>query len=290
LSFQGLQGVIASYLLEDSGEIGLIEVGPTSCLDTLLEALTGEGIHPTDVSALLVTHVHLDHAGAAGTLMRRFPRARLYVHERGVAHLLDPSKLVASATRIYGDHMDALWGAIEPTPADRTISIVDGATIQIGSTTLEAIYTPGHASHHVVYHDAARKAVFTGDVAAVRLQGHDYVRPPTPPPDIDVEVWSQSVLRVRELNPDTLYLTHFGAFTDIDAHLGQIHNRLHAWMGLVEAARNRGKDRDQIIDELRRYGDAELENDSPHPSTISRYELATPYYMSVDGLLRYLRR
>jgi glyoxylase-like metal-dependent hydrolase (beta-lactamase superfamily II) len=197
--------------------------------------------------------------------------------------------LVASATRIYGDRMASLWGPIEPVPADRTVSINDASTIRIGSTTLKAVYTPGHASHHVVYHDAARGAVFTGDVAAVRLQGHDYVRPPTPPPDIDLTLWADSLRRVRELAPRTLYLTHFGQFTDVDSHLIQTHDRLLAWADLVEASRDRGDDRDAIIDELRHFGDAELRAGSSDQSSIPRYELATPYYMSVDGLLRYLR-
>jgi glyoxylase-like metal-dependent hydrolase (beta-lactamase superfamily II) len=183
--------------------------------------------------------------------------------------------------------METLWGPIEPVPADRITALTDGDAVTVGTTQLRAIYTPGHASHHVVYLDAERREVFTGDAAAVRLPGHAYIRPPTPPPDIDLKVWSQSLERIRELGPEALYLTHFGRFTDVDRHLRIARERLYAWTDVVRRAVEAGTSREQIIEELRAYGDAEILQDTPDPSAVERYELATPYYMSVDGLLRY---
>jgi glyoxylase-like metal-dependent hydrolase (beta-lactamase superfamily II) len=282
--------VIASYLIDDAGERALVEIGPTSTLARLLAALESLSIPPESVSKLLVTHIHLDHAGAAGIFIGHFPQAQLFVHEVGAPHMIDPSKLLTSATRIYGDMMDHLWGAVEPVPADNVTPLTDGDTITIGNRKLTALYTPGHASHHVVYRDPARDAVFTGDVAAVRLQGLDYVRPPTPPPDLDIELWSRSLERLRALQARTLYLTHFGPFTDVESHLGQARERLYAWADLVAEAVDRGEEREQIIDGLQRHGDQEIIQATNDPSALERYELATPYGMTVDGLLRYFRK
>jgi glyoxylase-like metal-dependent hydrolase (beta-lactamase superfamily II) len=288
LGFQGLQEVIAAYLFQDSGQTALIEIGPTSSFETLLEGIRHSGVDPADISKVLVTHIHLDHAGASGTFLHRFPGAKLYVHERGVRHMVDPSRLIASATRIYGNMMERLWGTIEPVPADSIVSLTDSDTVSVGATQFQAIYTPGHASHHVAYHDAKRGEVFTGDVAAVRLPGHEYVRPPTPPPDIDLPVWSESIDRILALRAKTLYLTHFGKVTDVDQHLKMTRERLFAWTEMVRHGMKAGKSREEIIEQLRAYGDEEILQDAPDPSATERYEMATPYYMSVDGLLRYL--
>jgi glyoxylase-like metal-dependent hydrolase (beta-lactamase superfamily II) len=290
LGFQGQPGVIAAYLIEDADEKALIEIGPTSSLDALLDGLADLEVDPAAISKVLVTHIHLDHAGAAGTFIRRFPQARLFANEIGVPHLVDPSKLIASATRIYGDMMDALWGEIEPVPANRITTLTDGDTVAVGRRRLGVIYTPGHASHHVAYHDLERDEVFTGDIAAVRLARHDYIRPPTPPPDIDLEAWTQSIQHLRELHPEALYLTHFGRFTDVDRHLELTHDRLYAWAEVVERALAAGKDRERIVEELKIFGNHEIMERSPDASAIDRYELATPYYMTVDGLIRYLRK
>lgn len=290
LRFQGQPGVIAAYLLEDAGEYALIETGPTSTLDTLLAALKGKGVDPAEIGKLLVTHIHLDHAGASGTFMRLFPRAKLFVHEIGVPHMIDPSKLVASATRIYGDMMGPLWGKIDPVPPDRITALRDGDTIRVGNRNLKVLYTPGHASHHVAFHDPERSLVFTGDAAAVRLQGHDFVRPPTPPPDIDLEVWSDTFTRLQALRAETLCLTHFGPFHDADRHLHDARERLFAWGEIVRRAAAAGQTQPELTATLRRHGDAELLREDDSADTLLRYELATPYGMSVDGYLRYFRR
>ena len=290
LDFQGQPGVIASYLIEDGGEHALIEIGPTSTLDALLAALASLGIGPESISKLLVTHVHLDHAGASGTFLRRFPGAHLYVHEIGAPHMIDPSRLVASATRVYGDMMGPLWGEVAPVPEDRLTTLSDGDAVTVGTKHLSALYTPGHASHHVVFHDAERAAVFAGDVAAVRLQDVRYVRPPTPPPDIDLELWTESLQRLRELHPRSLYLTHFGPSTDVEWHLQETHDRLYAWKDLVQQALESGQERPEIVDRIMLHADGELLRLSNDATLLRRYELAAPYGMSVDGLLRFLKK
>lgn len=290
LNFQGLPEVIASYLIRDGGEAALVEVGPTTTLDTLIDGIQQVGIDPDEITKLIVTHIHLDHAGASGTFMRRFPRARLYVHEIGAPHMVDPTKLLVSAGRIWGDNMDRLWGPVEPVPQDRIVTVADGQAIRVGRLELRALYTPGHASHHLAYHLVDRDAVFTGDVAGVRLPHMQYVRPPTPPPDVDLEAWQQSVDRIRALEPHTLLLTHFGPFTDVDRHLEDNMRRLHKWAEFVHAQSERGAERDAIIGELQLHGDDGLAAEQDDASTLERYELATPYFMTVDGLLRYWRK
>lgn len=290
LKFQSQPGVIAAYLLEDAGERALIEIGPTSTLDSLLAGLEALDVPPESISKVLVTHIHLDHAGASGTFLRRCPQARLYVHENGARHMIDPSKLLASATRIYGDMMGPLWGAFEPVPAERLTSLTDENVITVGNRSLTALYTPGHASHHVVYHDPDRGTVFTGDVAAARLQGFDYVRPPTPPPELDLELWDRSIERVRSLNARSINLTHFGPFSDVDRHLQQVRHQLHAWADLIDRAQRSGQDRPEIVDNLMLHGNAEIMRETNDASAVQGYELATPYGMSVDGYLRYFRK
>lgn len=290
LNFQGRSGIIASYLIEDSGERALIETGPTSTLDALLEGLRDLNVDPATITKVLVTHIHLDHAGASGTIMRRFPQTRLYVHEIGAPHLVNPAQLLKSATRIYGNMMGQLWGAVEPVPVDRMITLTTDNTIEVGKRRLTAVYTPGHASHHVIFHEPERGGIFTGDVASVRLQGMRFVRPATPPPDIDLELWSQSIDTMRELAPRTLYLTHFGPSTDVAWHLQEANDHLYQWAEIVRRAQESGQDRPAIVDTLRLHGDGELLKLTNDASMVERYELSTPYGMSVDGYLRYFRK
>ncbi|MGI8750207.1 MAG: MBL fold metallo-hydrolase [Thermoleophilaceae bacterium] len=200
-------------------EVGglVVDPGPTSCVDTLLDGLEHEP------RALLLTHVHLDHAGAAGTLARRYPSLQVYVHERGAPHLADPSRLWESAKRLYGDDMERLWGEMEPVDSDRVHILEGGETIE---DTMHVTYTPGHASHHVSYFDTTSREAYVGDVAGVRLPPHEYTVPPTPPPDIDVDQWLTSVDRIEGLRPEALCLTHFGRFTDVPGQLERVREAL----------------------------------------------------------------
>jgi glyoxylase-like metal-dependent hydrolase (beta-lactamase superfamily II) len=290
LEFQGSPSVIAAYLLRAGDEYALIETGPGSTIPALLAGLEALSVDPEQISAILVTHIHLDHAGAAGALLLRFPNAHLYAHEIGVPHLLDPSRLLASARRIYGDMMETLWGDIEPVPPGRITALDDGDIVTVGKHDLHSLYTPGHAFHHVVFHDPERELVITGDAAAVRLLGFLTVRPPTPPPDIDLEAWRASIERIRALDPRTIALTHFGPFTDVDRHLDDAERLLVEWAGVVEQELTAGHERDALVEILRRHGDGELLQETADPDVVRRYELATNYAMSVDGLLRYFRK
>ncbi len=195
----------------------VVDPGPSSCLETLLDGLESEP------RALLLTHVHLDHAGAAGVLARRNPSLQVYVHERGAPHVADPSKLVASAGRLYGGRMEELWGEVAPVDRERIHILEGGETIE---DRFHVVYTPGHASHHVSYLDTATGDAYVGDVAGVRLPPHEYIVPPTPPPDIDVDRWLASVDLVAGLDPQALCLTHFGRFTDVSGHLERMREAL----------------------------------------------------------------
>ena len=288
LDFQGVAGVVAAYLVTGPSGHTLIETGPGSTLAALERAVAATGAELGDVTQLLVTHIHLDHAGAAGSLLRRLPMARLFVHPLGAPHMVDPSKLLQSATRIYGDRMDALWGAFEPCSAERVVPLADGAELACGERTLTALHTPGHASHHIAFHDATRASAFTGDVGGVRLQGASYVRPPTPPPDVDVEAWHASVDRLRSLDLETLYATHFGRFTDPTRHLDALLVRLDEWTGWVRTWRAGGLTPEAMAVELQRRSDADIAANVPDPTLARAYELATPSRMTVDGLARYI--
>jgi glyoxylase-like metal-dependent hydrolase (beta-lactamase superfamily II) len=195
----------------------LVDPGPESSLSTLLEALSDE--RPR---ALLLTHIHLDHAAATGALVRRWPDLEVYVHERGAPHLIDPSKLLASAERLYGDQMERLWGEIVPVP-EANVKPLSGGERVLG---MRVAYTPGHASHHVCYLHEESGTAFVGDVAAVRLPGVDLIVPPTPPPDIDIETWEDSIKTVEGWQPERLALTHFDAIDDPAPHLAKVRERL----------------------------------------------------------------
>jgi glyoxylase-like metal-dependent hydrolase (beta-lactamase superfamily II) len=195
----------------------LVDPGPESSLETLLDALGEE--RPR---ALLLTHIHLDHAAATGALVRRWPELEVYVHERGAPHLVDPSRLLASAERLYGDRMERLWGEIVPVPEANVTALAGGETV-LG---MRVAYTPGHASHHVSYLHEQTGTAFVGDVAAVRIPGVDLVVPPTPPPDIEIESWEASIDIVESWQPNRLALTHFGQIDDPLPHLAKVRERL----------------------------------------------------------------
>jgi glyoxylase-like metal-dependent hydrolase (beta-lactamase superfamily II) len=196
----------------------LVDPGPESSMETLLAALGDE--RPR---ALLLTHIHLDHAAATGALVRRWPDLEVYVHERGAPHLIDPTKLLASAERLYGDQMERLWGEIVPVPEANVKALAGGERV-LG---MRVAYTPGHASHHVSYLHEESGTAFVGDVAAVSIPGVDLVVPPTPPPDIDIETWIESTGIVESWKPERLALTHFGAIEDPLPHQALVRERLY---------------------------------------------------------------
>jgi glyoxylase-like metal-dependent hydrolase (beta-lactamase superfamily II) len=288
LGFQGRQGVIAAYLIAGNGEVALIETGPSSTVYALVSGINAAGFALGDLTAVLLTHIHLDHAGAAGVLARHNPNLAVYVHPFGAPHLADPAKLIASATRIYGEQMGPLWGQIAPVPEPQVRPLADGESISIAGRILTALFTPGHANHHIAFWDAAAGAVFTGDVGGIRMPGTDYVCAPTPPPELDPAAWAESVVRLKNLNARRLLLTHYGAFDDVELHLDQILPHLDDFIAIAEHALNREASQEELTNELHDRMAAEL-GDVPE-DTLVNLEWATPSYMSALGLTRYLAK
>lgn len=289
--FQGQHEIVGSYLIAGVNELAIIDPGPGSMIESLLASIREVGFEPEDVTHILATHVHLDHAGATGSLVKQMPQAHVYVHSLGAPHLLDTTKVVASATRIYGDRMKLLWGDIEPTPADRLRVIEDGDKLNMAGRHLQVHYTPGHAIHHVIFFDAHSGELFAGDTAGVRLPGVDYVRPPTPPPDLDLEAWSKSIDLLKRLHPDVLYIGHFGAIKTIESQLERLREKLHAWGDFVLAAMRNGKEEAEIIAMLIEHANPELlQAAQGDPGVLPRYEIATNYPMTVQGYMRYWRK
>jgi glyoxylase-like metal-dependent hydrolase (beta-lactamase superfamily II) len=286
LGFQGRQEVIAAYLIAGNDEVALIETGPSSTLSALTTGINAAGFAVGDLTAVLLTHIHLDHAGAAGVLARDNPNLTVYVHPFGAPHMVDPAKLISSATRIYGDKMEPLWGEIAPVPEAQVRALADGETISIAGRTLTALFTPGHANHHIAFWDAAAGAVFTGDVGGIRMPGTDYVCAPTPPPELDPAAWAESVARLKRLNARRLLLTHYGAFDDVEAHLDQLLPHLDDFIAIAEQALGHGASQEELTAKIHNRMAAEL-GDVP-ADTFVNLEWATPSYMAALGLTRYL--
>ncbi len=290
LPFQSEPGIVGSYLLAGNNELAIIDPGPGSTLEALLAAISEAGFTPADVTHILATHIHLDHAGAVGSLIQHTPNATVYVHSKGAAHLIDTTKVVASATRIYGDRMQELWGEIRSTPKERVNVIEGGDVLTIANRRLEVHYTPGHAIHHVIFFDVHSGELFAGDVAGVRLQDIDYVRPPTPPPDLDIEAWSASIDLLKRLRPDVLYLAHFGPTRPSLPHLERLRERLLSWGDFVLGAMRDGKNEAAILAMLKEQTEPELQRVTRDPQALTRYDIATNYPMTVQGYMRYWQK
>ncbi len=267
LEHLGRKRVIGAYLVGDV----IVDPGPGSTLPTLLSAL-GE----TQPRALLLTHIHLDHAGASGSLVRRWPELEVYVHERGASHLAEPSRLLESARRLYGEDMDRLWGEFLPVPESNLRTLRGGERVLGESFTVA--YTPGHASHHVSY--LHERTAFVGDVGGVRITADSLTIPPTPPPDIDLEAWHKSIKLIEGWRPERLAMTHFGFGEDVDDQLDEVASRLDAW-----AQRAYGSDQDAFIAAIR----SEIEADAG-PELTAAYLQAAPPEQLYAGLSRYWRK
>jgi glyoxylase-like metal-dependent hydrolase (beta-lactamase superfamily II) len=289
LHFYDVSGVIASAILDAPGGVAILDPGPSSTLPALRAGLERAGIALADVRTILLTHIHLDHAGVTGTLVRENPAIRVYVHEKGAPHMIDPSKLIASATRLWGDEMDRLWGEMRPVPAENLEILRGGERITAGGRTLDVAYTPGHASHHVSYFSDDTGIAFVGDTAGVRLQAGRFIMPPTPPPDIDLEAWRDSFERINAWRPETLFITHFGPFAPAAGHLTEMADRLALTSGLAKASLERpGTDEDRearFTEEIRR----ELRRRMSE-SEAQAYEVAGRFDLSWRGLARYWRK
>ena len=288
LQFRGSPRVIATALLDGPDGVTLIDPGPTSCLPVLERGLGRYGLSLRDVRTLLLTHIHLDHAGATGTIVERVPDIRVYVDERGAPHMIDPSKLLASATRLSGDQMNVLWGAFQPVPASQVTPLSGGERFKLGGTSIRVAYTPGHAKHHVSYLDERSGMAYVGDTAGLRWSG-DYLLAPTPPPDIDIEAWQESVNIIDAWQPVSLFLTHFGPVMPARAHLARFRATL---TGQAELARqlmqSGGNEAEQIrifVERLRAEARAGLPE-----SEAKAAELAAPFDQLWQGLARYWQK
>jgi glyoxylase-like metal-dependent hydrolase (beta-lactamase superfamily II) len=225
---------IAAALLESENHAVLIDPGPESTLATLREQLRRHGVAVSDLNAILLTHIHLDHAGATGTLVRENPNLKVYVHSNGARHMADPSKLIASATRLWGDQLAILFGETIPVPQENLKILEGGETLSFGSRKLDVAYTPGHASHHVTYFDSGEGVAFIGDTGGIRIDNLPYILPATPPPDIDLTLWDESFKTILSRRPSKLFLTHFSWSNDPAAHIAEFHDRLHRWLVTAE--------------------------------------------------------
>jgi glyoxylase-like metal-dependent hydrolase (beta-lactamase superfamily II) len=288
LLFRGSPRVIATPVLSGPDGVTLIDPGPTSCLPALEAGLRDRGLSLRDVRALLLTHIHLDHAGATGTILARVPAIRVYVHDIGAPHMIDPAKLLASATRLWGDQMDALWGAFVPVPQSQVTALTGGERLQIAGRSLHVAYTPGHAKHHVSFLDEQSGMAYVGDSAGIRVAG-DYMLAPTPAPDIDIDAWQRSLDLIDAWQPVSLFLSHFGPATPARAHVAQYRKVLTAQADTVRQLLQSGRPEGERIrifaDQLRKDARKHL------PETEARAtELAAPFEQLWYGLARYWQK
>jgi glyoxylase-like metal-dependent hydrolase (beta-lactamase superfamily II) len=262
----GHERVIGSYLLETEDGTALQDCGPTTCVPELKARLAERGLELTDARHLLLSHIHLDHAGAAGVLVREHPGLQVHVSEIGAPHLVDPSRLERSARRLYGDDFDRLWGELAPVPGEN-IHVVGDETLGLATFP-----SPGHASHHVCYLDG-EGTLYAGDAAGVRIRPSEFVLPPTPPPEVDLEAWGQTLDEIARLAPERVALIHFGVFEDVERHLEELRRRLHEWAERVRAGATEEQFAALAADDL--------------AADQAAYEQAMPFWQSYAGLKRY---
>ncbi len=289
LNFQNVPHTIAVYLFRHNKGIALIESGPGSTVPALEKALKERGYTFADITDVLLTHIHLDHAGAAGFLARQ--GATIHVHPVGAPHMINPEKLLKSAGRIYGDMMDTLWGEFLPVPEDKIHIPQDEEDIVIGDLRFTPLDTPGHAYHHYAY--MFEGVCFSGDIGGVRLplpNGMKHLRLPMPPPEFHLEKWRESLQRLREAKPSAIVPTHFGPYEDVDWHLDAIARELDDVEGFLEMV----MPQEPTIEELERKLEAWVleknQRDGIDPETHHAYETANPTWMSASGLARYWKK
>lgn len=282
-------GITAAYVLRGE-QTALLETGPKSSLDHVIAGLDAAGVGHLDW--IIVTHIHLDHAGAAGTLAQRFPNARVAVHEIGAPHLADPSKLWSSASRIYGDRMEELWGGIDPIPSERIHVVADQEEIDLGGVSLRAIETPGHAYHHHSFFIEDAGLVFTGDALGVRLPEVGVIRPATPPPEFHLEKAIASIERIRALGAARLFPTHFGPHDrgervqTSDGFCDEAIEALNKWSEWVREARSQTRELDDAAELVTKQARSELEATLDEES-VARMDQTTSYWMNTWGYMRY---
>ena len=286
LQFQGKTQAIASYLIRQGDAVVLIESGPGSTLSALEAGLAKEGLSPRDITHVLLTHIHLDHAGAAGWLSRQ--GAEIYVHPIGAPHLLNPEKLIASATRIYGDRMDTLWGEFLPVAQEQLKTPNDAEEIVIGTMRFLPVNTPGHAEHHYSY--VFEDVCFSGDVGGVRIPGFQYLRAPMPPPELHFGRWRESLARLRGMKFAHIAPTHFGMFDDVQWHLSTLDETLAAMEKWLETVMAQDPSIEKLREEFTLWMEEEGKAKNLSEDVLRAYSLSNPVAMSADGLMRYWKK
>jgi glyoxylase-like metal-dependent hydrolase (beta-lactamase superfamily II) len=286
LELMGTPGVVGAYFIPSELGHVLVDCGPGATLEKLYAGISRLGFEARDIKHLLLTHIHLDHAGAAGQLARELG-LHVYVHKNGAGHMLRPERLIESATRVYGAMMDVLWGTFEAVPENQLTILEGGETLDILGLEYRAFYTPGHAIHHLAYF--VGDTIFSGDVGGVRLQGSSHVVAPTPPPDIDLEAWRKSIQTLRGLNASRILVSHYGEFGDMETHWNNLENNISDLEQLSLEVLRVGEGREAIAKRIEILSGEQISTASD--STMNtRYQLATPYLMAADGLLRYWQR
>jgi glyoxylase-like metal-dependent hydrolase (beta-lactamase superfamily II) len=289
LFWTGQPRCIASALLQSENSAFLIDPGPGSTLETLREQLQAHGLRVTDLQGVLLTHIHLDHAGATGQLVQEHPELQIYVHERGAPHMVDPANLMNSAGRLYGAEMNRLFGNFLPVPKDNLRVLRGGETLSLGSFDIQVLYTPGHASHHVTYFDPAGKVAFVGDTAGICVEGHPFILPATPPPDIDLDAWAASLHAIEQLQPQRLFLTHFGFADQPIRHLATYKERLQHWANLSAEILSRIPEETRAMQAFARTVSEEAAA-YLSPVELSHYLFNGALNLSWLGLARYQRK
>jgi glyoxylase-like metal-dependent hydrolase (beta-lactamase superfamily II) len=282
----GRPGIIASIALETREGIALFDTGPESTFETILGAMRQAGFSPNDVRHVFLSHIHLDHAGAAW----RFAEAgaTIHLHPRGAKHLLDPSRLMESATRIFGDEMDRLWGKMRPIPEDKIRVTEDNGVTRVGQFEVRTMATPGHASHHNAYHWDDN--LFGGDVAGVRLDGGPPV-PPFVPPELHIESWIESIARLRRLGATDLYLPHFGLIeNDLAEHFDALEERVRRWAEWFREELRKGRTEEELGPLFARYEARDIIEAGAARERVADYERADPSFMAVTASIRYWQK
>ncbi|MBA2666204.1 MAG: MBL fold metallo-hydrolase [Trueperaceae bacterium] len=289
--FDGRSKTVGVYLVPHAhadgraGRFDLVEAGPAITFEGVLAAIREAGFAPEGLDTLLVTHVHLDHAGAAGAFAARFG-CRVVAHARGAPHLADPGRLLASARRVYGDALEARWGGMEPVPSERLVSVDDGDHLELGGRSVRVHATPGHARHHAAF-AWPDGSLFVGDAAGVRLPGSDVIRPALPPPEVDLEAWDETLAALAATRPSRLLLTHYGEVAGALDHLAEVGRRNRVWADTVLASLRAGADERSIALELDRLATAELEAAGADADTVARHLVTSDAAMTTSGLVRY---
>ncbi len=281
-------GIIAACLLQTGAGILIVDPGPEARIDTLRAALTEQGLGVGDLRAILLTHIHLDHAAATGALVRDNPNLEVWVHERGAPHMIDPTRLLKSAHRLYGSELERLWGQVLPIAEGNIRALTGGERLAFGDRIFEVMYTPGHASHHVSYLDTSNGIAFIGDCGGIKL-GETYVIPPTPPPDINIERWIQTCDQILSWKPNRLFLTHFGPVDDPPEHMRDHLACLDQWSGMVRESLSEGDSDEDRADRFSQAVGAQLRERMTEEAA-RRYEFGAGIEYCWYGLARYWRK